>query len=27
LHERQKHCVDEAKAGGYKEAPPTNPTS
>jgi hypothetical protein len=27
LHERQKHCVDEAKAEGYKEAPPTTPTS
>jgi hypothetical protein len=27
LHERQKHCVDEAKVEGYKEAVPTTPTS
>ena len=27
LHERYKHCVDTAKANGFKEAPSTQPPS
>jgi hypothetical protein len=26
-HERYKHCVDKAKANGFKESPPAAPTS